>query len=327
MSDHTEKQHIVPRFYLENFTDGNGMVWSYDFINNKVFARIPLKTARVKNFYSPVNDDGHRLDSRDDLNTIIEDYAAPLWNDLKIGKLMVGEDREKIALFVANQYLRSPTVVGAMAETVGQIHSQRYQMLAASPSDFNTAADRHDLETGTVSSSEQRERVRNIVLDGNYTTNVLQTEGHVVARSMDKITKILMMMKWVVLRSAHQHLITSDSPVVLVSDPKTHSQNSGDGRFLNKTVRVSLPLSADRLIEMTWEGKEREGVIDITKQIARQYNAIRASHAERFLYCNQEDAGIFKLESKRVGKSFRTVKVPTGLQTPKIVVKRSFGYE
>jgi Protein of unknown function (DUF4238) len=321
MSQRTKKQHLVPKFYLNRFCDEDGLVWTYA-AKTKPFGRKPEETAVETNFYSPVGAGGERYDEAERLLGMIESGAAPLWDAVSEGKVLMGEDRDKIALFLAAQYLRSPSAVHAGAKAVASFGYHTAQFIAANKEAHEQSVDSYEADTGEKISPEERENMREFISDpDNFTVDVLRSAGLPMLGGIGHLANIFFTMKWVVGRSKDQHLITSDSPVTRTSDPASHSPVYGDGGFSNKTVRVSFPLSPERMLEMTWRGEERERVVEIPKQMARKLNGARATQAERFLYGNQKDSGIAKLCDKWLGGE-KAPKIVTGRDTPKIEVKR-----
>lgn len=321
MSSRTKKQHIVPRFYLSKFCDQEGLVWTYSG-GDRPRGDKPEATAIETNFYSPIGAYGERVDEAEKLLSVIEGNAAPLWDNLCEGKVLVGEEREHIALFLATQYLRSPSTVRAGAEMMALLAHQTAQFIAANKDAHDQSVDDYEDDTGNKISPEEREKMREFLSDANnFSINVLRSAGLPMLGGIGNLAQIFLDMKWVVGRSKDQHLITSDSPVTRTSDPRTHSLVYGDGAFANKTVRVSFPLTPTRIIELTWRGEERERVVEIPKRMAREMNGIRAAQAERFVYSSKIDFGIAKLCKKWLERE-KPPKIVTGNNTPSIQVKR-----
>lgn len=321
MSSRTKKQHIVPRFYLSKFCDPDGLVWTYSG-GNKPRGDKPEATAVETNFYSPIGADGERFDEAEKLLGTIESNAAPLWDDLCKGKIFEKEAREHIALFLAAQYLRSPSIIRAGAELMGFFVHHTAQILTADKEAHEQSVESYQEETGDKISPEEREKMREFMSDpNNYSITVLRSTGLPMLGGMGNLANIFLNMKWVIGRSKDQHLITSDSPVTRTSDPATHSHLYGDGAFANKTVRVNFPLSPTRIIELTWNGEEGERVVEIPKKMAREMNGVIAAQAERFLYGSESDHGITKLCDKWLDRE-KPLKIVAGNDTPSIQVKR-----
>lgn len=321
MSQRTKKQHFVPRFYLSHFCDEDGAVWTYA-PKSEPRARKPEETAVETNFYSPVMEGGERYDEVEKLLAQIESLAAPLWEELMSGSKISGDARDKIAIFIAAQYLRSPAMLGAGAEMAASMAHRKVQLIASSKERHNKSIDQYEVATGTRISPEDREKMREFIKDTeNFKLSVIRSAGLPILGAIEHLATLFTRFTWVVGRSQSQHLITSDCPVAKVSDPRTFHPIYGDGGFMNKTVRVTLPLSPSHILEMSRSGEEPGRVVNMPKNMARNMNAIRASRAERFLYACRRDSGIVKLCDKHVAAETRQ-KIATSLDTPLIDVKR-----
>lgn len=321
MSSRTKKQHIVPRFYLSKFCDPGGLVWTYSGLGKPRGAK-PEATAVETNFYSPIGANGERFDEAEKLLAHIEGNAAPLWENLCAGKVLAGEERQHIALFLAAQYLRSPSIIRVGAELRGSLVHQTAQFMASHKEAHDDSVDNYEEETGQKISLEERENMREFMSDpNNFSINVLRSAGLPMLGGIGTLANFFLNMKWVVGRSKAQHLITSDSPVTRISNPTTHSPMYGDGAFANKTVVVSFPLTPTRIILLMWQGEEDERVVEIPKTMARKLNGIRAMQAERFVYASESDFGITKLCEKWL-KPEKPTKMVTSRDTPSIHVKR-----
>jgi hypothetical protein len=288
----------------------------------KPLASVPEKTGVETNFYSPIGPNGERYDEIEKFLSQIEGDAAPLWDDLSDGRMPIGEDRDMISLFLAAQYLRSPSVVTAGAELAGHIAHHTTQVLASHKEAHERSVDDFEAETGETISPEERKWVREFLSNpDNHKISVLRSAGLQMLGGMETIANMFFNMTWVVGRSKDQHLITSDSPVTRVSDPATHHPLYGDAGFANKTVRVQFPLSPDRMLEMTWQGNERNRVVEIPKKMGREMNGRRAFYAERYVFGCQRDGGTQKLCEKWLSRE-KLPKVTTGRDTAEIEVNR-----
>ncbi|MBG6163829.1 hypothetical protein IWQ54_003500 [Labrenzia sp. EL_195] len=320
MAERTKKQHLVAHFYLKRFCDSNGNVWSYS-PDMEPFARIPSETAVQSNFYSPIVE-GERYDDLETLLANIESNAAPLWRELLSGAVFEGEKREKVALFLAAQYLRSPSAVRAGAELAALVQHKTSSIIASHKEMNDKLLDEFEAEKGLQLSTEEREKLRQFVLGAeNYQLDVLQSAGLPILGGMGNLANIFSQMKWLVGKSKNQHLITSDNPVVRVCDPATIHPIYGEGGFANKTVRVTFPLSPTHMLEMNWAGRNHNKPVEIPKSLAREFNVARAVNAEKYVFANQRDGGIKNLCDKRITKEKNPIAV-SGPDDPKINIKR-----
>ena len=321
MSTRTKKQHLVPRFYLNRFCDANGRVWTYS-ADSEPFSRRPEDTAVESNFYSPVGEEGERFDDIESALATIEGNASPLWEELLAGKVMKGKARESMAIFLAAQFLRSPTMVGAAAEAMGFMLNPIIQRVSRDTKISEETAFLRDENDDKRESADTRERVRKFFSDpNNYKIHVLREIGLQALNSVDACANVFLNMTWVVGLSRDQHLITSDSPVTRAYDPKTHHPIYGYHGFANKSLRVNFPLSPYFALELVWEGDERERIVDIPVELVREMNRLRAAQADRYVYSSQRDSGIQKLCTKWISSERKRIE-SMGADCPEIEIKR-----
>ncbi|TAT91482.1 DUF4238 domain-containing protein [Rhizobium ruizarguesonis] len=82
MNGRTKRQHIVPLFYLRQFTKADGELWTYDCVSDSVRKSTPEKTAYETNIYTPLGEDGSRIEIIEDALSKIESDAALMYPDL-----------------------------------------------------------------------------------------------------------------------------------------------------------------------------------------------------------------------------------------------------
>lgn len=114
-----KQHHYVPRFYLEQFVDGEGRVWTFDKAAEKVFAASPSKLARETGFYeAPAL--GSEIDqtAMEGMLSALESEASAImvrWLDVA-GEAPPGAaviepaDREVMSFYLATQAFRTPEV-------------------------------------------------------------------------------------------------------------------------------------------------------------------------------------------------------------------------
>ena len=116
-----KRQHHVPRFYLEYFTDEEGDVWTYDNVKNTIRNSIPKETANETNHYSGLNELGEYDDNIEKMLESIEDKAAAIYPKVLRNETITGQDRSDFAVFIATLYTRSPAIMNAYAEASGYV--------------------------------------------------------------------------------------------------------------------------------------------------------------------------------------------------------------
>lgn len=299
-SQRPKRQHYVPRFYLNNFADAQGLVWTYDVLTDEVRAGSSENTAVQTNFYSTVDENGEHLDLLEDWLAGVEAKAAPIYPKLLRGEFLMGQERADMAVFFSSLFTRSPALITSAAEVVGYMAQHASEAVLQDRNRLEVAFDRMDQERGQSTPADMRDAVFEFAKDKTkFIMEVDRKAGLMAMLGTDKLTDLFFRMTWIVVGSEHQHLITSDSPLTRVS-PSRSDPLYGDGGFLNKEMYATVPLTPTRLLEMSWKEKLRPGVYSADKQRARLYNRQRAHFSERYLYASQQDSGV-----RALGKKFR----------------------
>lgn len=298
-NNRTKRQHYIPRFYLEYFTDADGMVWTYDQKVNEVRASIPENTAVETNFYSIKNEDGEYNDVLEDWLAGVEGKAASLYPKLLKGEVLVGQEKADFAVFLSSLHVRSPAMIRANAELAGIMVQHAADILLKDRKQFEAFMDKRDAETSKITPPQERESIFEFASNKeNYFIAVDQKKGLQGMGAADRLTDIFLQMNWLLIECQRQHLITSDSPVVQVTPPQDYHPIYGDGGFLNKRVHVTVPLTPSKMLELHWRNDAIPGIHPADKQRGRLYNRQRAHFSERYLYASQRDAGIHALGQK-----------------------------
>jgi hypothetical protein len=301
-----KRQHFVPRFYLEGFADKDNFVWTYDKQTGQGRPATPENTAVETNFYSFEAPSGEYDDTIENALADIEGKAKWCLPKLLRGERLSGEQRMDFSVFVATLYLRSPAMVNAMALMTGELAQVASEIAHSSDEPFERIFDAIDAELGNTSTPQDRERMKAIFSKkSNFVMNVDKRIGLRTLASAEQIAQLFYNMSWLIIEPRDTLLITSDNPVVRVCPPEDSRSPYGDGGFLNKRVFVTLPLLPRRMLEMCWNGGDREGILSVPKDRGKPYNRQRAGFSERYLYSSRQDAGIGALAAKHRAPGLR----------------------
>lgn len=319
----TKRQHYVPRFYLERFTDGDGSVWNYEKGTGESLALSPEDTAVETNFYSPRTEQGY-FDGIEKWLSDVESEACSLFSDVISGKPLAAEARAKFATYLAAQYARSPTFFRAHAEMKAKLLQGTTLFICSDWDRFNSIMDRVDAEQGKSRSEAERKEAFSMMRDTEkYEVHVSRELSFRAIEAADKLAPIFYKMSWLTVVSQEAHIITSDNPVVRVVDPTSVSPAYGDGGFSNRTAWVTFPLSPRACLEMTW-AKHADGIVmQADRERIKLYNRQRAMFAEKKLYSSVRDAGIANLARKYPGCAFG-LEVSGEENMAPVVVRRRF---
>lgn len=111
-----KRQHIVPRFILENFTDETGLLYCYHKLTDTPFAKKPREALKELYFYTEIADDGTPTNQAERRLQELEDAFKPLSTQLITcarsdrGVEFSASETEKIRDFVLVQFRRSRRV-------------------------------------------------------------------------------------------------------------------------------------------------------------------------------------------------------------------------
>jgi hypothetical protein len=298
----TKKQHFVPRFYLDHFKDANAMIWTYDKKSESPAGNVrsasPENTAVNTNFYSVQNADGSYNDVVENLLADFESDVAPIYGSLLGGEVPKGLEKDKMAVFFAALYARSPAQINSAAWLLGALAQVTTGATLSSREIFDETMDRTERENGSEPTTrQQRDEIFDMMGDKDrFTMTVLQKAGLMSIASIEPVMEVFRRMHWILVESPDQHIVTSDNPVVKIN-PNPHPFY-GDGGFAMKDVFVTVPLSSLMMLEMSWKESPKAGVFRADRDRGRLYNRQRAAFAERYVYSSRADSGIGALAKK-----------------------------
>ena len=298
-SSRTKQQHYVSRFYLDYFKDTDGLVWTYDTANDKVWPAIPDNTAKQANLYSPKDKSGQYIDELEEWLSGVEDKAAPLYPQVLDGKVLADQERADFAVFLASLYARSPANIRMSAEMQGQFAQVLHDAYLSDRDAYEKMMDKVDEKAGKTTSKEMRDQTFKFAKDKDaYTLVVKQQAGLLGISVSDSLTPVFFDMKWDLIVISDQHLVTSDNPVVRVTNPADHHPIYGDGGFRGKSTYVTVPLSPTRLLRLRWSDEPAGPVLCGNKVHGRLFNRQRAYFSENYLFASKNDDGIRRLGQK-----------------------------
>lgn len=297
------------------------MVWTYDTADDNIWPASPAKTAKQANIYSPKDASGEYLDDIEDWLSGVEDAAAPLYTRVLDGKVLVDQERANFSVFLASLYARSPANIRASAQLQAYMMQTLHDAYLSDRVRFDRMMDKIDDEKGTTTSKEKRDQAFEFGTDKDaYFIEVKQHSGLLGISVSDKLALIFFKMKWDLIVIDDQHLITSDNPVARLTRPEDHHPVYGDGGFLGKNTYVTVPLSPNKLLRLTWSDESEGEILRGSKQHGQLFNSQRAYFSEKYLFATKNDSEIRSLgqEYKDTKHGFEVV----GRKMAEVVVKR-----
>jgi hypothetical protein len=255
-----KRHHVVPRFYLERFTDPEGHVWTFDKFTDKVFATSPSKVARESGFYeAPALSPEIDQTVMEDMLSELESDASPIiarWVEF-VGHAAAGTtviepaDRETISLYLATQAFRTSEVRVLLKQGLGD------------------KLEAEDLQTFHVAmlADEVINEAAAAVSDFVWT----------LARNESEVT-----------------FYTSDHPVVL----RTHDHRCLHFfQFPRPGTEVLLPLSSTVMFyayeRSHWHKLApfdgQVSPVRFTRELVESDNQAQIGHSRRFVFCDRDE--------------------------------------
>lgn len=294
------QQHFVPKMHLDYFvgTDPKGHVWTYDITNETIRSSLPKNTAKQGNFYTVTDDSGKHHDNLENWFSGLESNAKKPYEKLLQGEIPVGKERQDFSTFLSSMYARSPVNLKNYGHLMGKFLQLENHFNISTFERFIKAL--HSSGQKDLSPQEEKEVYEYAKDPSKYIINIDHQATLQAVATSDYLQEIFFKMKWCVRESNRQHLITSDNPVVKVSDPKTHSPIYGGGGFMNRSAYITFPLSPKYCLMLGWilEQDITGHYVPLDKQNAMLLNKQRAVFCDKFLYANCQEQGIMKLGIK-----------------------------
>jgi hypothetical protein len=248
-----KRQHFLPRFYLENFSE-SGLVAVYDREQDSVRLQQPVNTGVIGHFYTMEDAEGRK---RFELEQFLSEYEGKA--KLVIDKLAAREEinadeRSDLAIFIALAATRTPDVVDSLkafnASMVTDVMKRLY-------SDVDEVAAR--LREDPVYADKPDDAV---LAEATLMVNMAQNDGVTVSTNHRwavgmaiqmalQIAPIFAGRDWLVVHRDNEKksFITTDAPVFLTTVAPRADQFWGIG-FGNTDALVFFPLKESCTLAM-----------------------------------------------------------------------------
>lgn len=289
-----KKQHYIPQFYLKNFSQDNEHIYIYDKkVGDKGEFRYQttVQIAHENHFYTIRTKRGTK-ENLEDLFCQFEGDAAKIIDKVRKERRITTEEKEKLALFVAFLYARTPTFktrTETMHSKMGEKISR--MMFKVAP---RTMLKKFFKEKEGKDFSD--EEIDNLV---DFATNPKRSKIRfdfpneywikIMLNIATDIAPAFFGMNWLFLFTKRPYaFITSDNPFLLVP-PENYDRFWGVG-LLTPKARKIIPLSSDMCL-MMGDLSENPVVVhtETDKKFFRQVNEHLMLECDRF--CFSPDRG------------------------------------
>jgi hypothetical protein len=265
-------QHFVPRFYLANFADSVGQIWTFDKMNSNRFKSRPEKIGGQTYFY-----DVPELDRQSEAggNQVIEKFFGPHEGDaaaiikgwltsLETGRITITQEKKyTFSMFLALQHLRTP-------------EHRKYIIQWAAALSGNV---------GRSSEDFSKEALPYI------TANSLLSDKMTVA-----LTETFFNHIWIFQQNKTTiPFYTSDHPLAL-KPGLSGTWHSGSG-VASRGIQIIYPISSSVVLHILerehWKRFEAyEGglsPVEYTEDHVKHDNSGQVAHSTRWVYCRDND--------------------------------------
>ena len=280
-----QRHHVVPRLHLRGFADADGRIVQLDLDTGRRREVSVADAAVIRNFYTVVLPDGTTTDAWERWLSDVENEIAPALRraiDMPTFQIQ-DDDRERLARWVALQYLRGPDNRRQMAEIAAITLQAQVGM-------GGLAYLQHAMSQGLrreVSMTEA-ERVWDDIHSSQGPEVVVDGEEHlqILASTYDASTALVYDRSWCRVTFTRKRLLVSDVAVCLVPG------DAYDERGLAGAMAVVVPLDRRTLLWLEQPG-ERGPKADRDRHpsalLANIHNHSAVLSAERFLYFHPDD--------------------------------------
>ncbi|MFW6173298.1 MAG: DUF4238 domain-containing protein [Elusimicrobiota bacterium] len=265
-----KKQHIIPRCYLQNFTDKNDFVYVLGKKNKKTFKTKPINILTDNYFYTiKFPEGGGSFIVENTLEKIESKYTSIFKDKINKKKPLNSEERALISVFAGAMLLRTKTFRKNIHATFNETE-EKIEILDQLPEKKKRiiASFSSEPSTDIVMTGEEFKRI---------SEDVSLFHSSAIMENLTEVSKIISKMQWNFLISERKDnfFITSDNPCVLINVTaiKKYGLNSilSSPGLLHDEVELSLPLSSQVSLLAGWKMK-KEGYLPVLLKIIDQIN-------------------------------------------------------
>ena len=270
-----QRQHYVPRFYLERFASRRGQVGVLDRLSGRQFETNPANAAAENDFNALSAETGLPRSLAEDLFGYLEDQAAPTIARVADDGIVLDEDRGILGRYLAQQIVRTKHQRDqhlAMMKWSGTIHAgiTLRQRLEANPDD------------------PDRERIEDALdaLESGRVT-VSGTPDHSIGLAMQAIQGLLPHLldpawNWIIVQLPEPRLVTSDDPVTMLGEPIDGYPLLGVGAAT--ALEIWLPLDPRRALVLARDPQVRTPIRTLSGAHIRKINERIVAESYRWVF-------------------------------------------
>lgn len=222
----TAKQHFVPQFYLRRFVNSCGLIEVLDIPKRVILEpRSPKAVCYERFFYGAKTGEADEVSRQieqlfqqweDSIAKRIEPIIDKLLNHSQIDH----EEKWTISFLMSMLWIRGPAMRGQVNQMSEQLMKSVNKFKFSHPT-ADDLLDRFDRETGKATTPEMRERLKQMMIDGDYSLEFNNASHLQMFEKIDRFANLFHGQDWIVyITKSDKKFTTSDNPVTVVFPEK-----------------------------------------------------------------------------------------------------------
>lgn len=270
-----KKQHYVPQVYLKHFTDSDGFIHIYDKEKDEFRRQTPANTGYSKHFYTIEKDGVKDYSIEKALALHVDTLYQPVLNKIANKETLKFEDKEKLAVFVTFQYLRTPKQRKNYHRMIDDFYKQTAKIIFEMKKVHGMLSDIGPLEI---------ENLEDIVKNERFNVDVPKEQSLQLMLDSGRMASMISRHNFIIIEaSSKSEFITSDHPYSMV---KENWSPAWSGYGIMNTTKL-FPLSPRYLLMLKDPG-DKIMYYSLNKSEVREMNMTTASWSDRFLFSSNE---------------------------------------
>lgn len=284
-----KRHHYISRFYLEGFTDSEGLLQVFDRTNGAMRRQQPQDTTVIGYLYTFFDAQDRRRFELESLFSMVESRAGLALKALIGGERLSHEERSYLSLFIAMTAIRTPAALEEARLVREKIHRVEMKLRVSNEQQA------YSIVSEILPPDTKEEKLRDFaaaVYEMVSKDQFIVTVPDELARQMSlkqwaSVAEMLNHRDWTVVDAPDGHeYMSSDSPVVLTSLPGMDKHPLGFGSL---HTRVLFPLSRKVALVMDGNGGRFRRTTGRPEQV-RRFNLTVAADCYRFVIATKEDS-------------------------------------
>jgi hypothetical protein len=284
-----KRQHFLPKFYLEGFTN-NGVVAVFDRKLNEIRIQQPVNTCVIGHFYTIEDKAGYKHFELEQLLSEYETKSSQVIKKISRMEAINADERTDLAIFIAFAACRTPDIVDSLKIFNSNLIRDTAKRMFVNINEVKT---RMRGKPNAPMSEEELEAEAHALVEyaqsGQYEVKTSHSWAIGMAMKMAfKIAPILAGRDWVIFHrnKEKQSFVTTDAPVLLSTVARRENSFWGIG-FGNTDALVLFPLTESCILAIYGSDGDLKHCTAGAEQV-RQMNLAIAERCQRFVIGRDE---------------------------------------